>query len=183
MNHKGIILISLLYELIHDGFLIQVQELNNNNIEDKIELKGANIYPLSNRKDTFIVMPIFPPVFYEGKLQCLNTNRKLSWFIDTNRIIYINDFFDNGIILKDGKLIKNNSKFFVSLINSCINFFKWLELEIKYIQKYNDLIQVLIIINDENIIDFPKWLLDIPCFKEKWNEYKINYKNLTTYRV
>ena len=179
MNHKGIILISLLNELIHDGFLIEVQELNNNNnVEDKIELKGANIYPLSNRKDTFIVMPIFPPVFQEGLLRCPSTNRQLSWFINSDRNICLIDFHGKGLVLKDGEWVESKSPLFIPSIKACIGFLKWLESEHKRIEKEDALIQTMILINDQDTKGFPHWLIEIPFFMDKWVDYKAHYKNL-----
>jgi len=165
-----------------ENFVIQITGLNGEKAEDKIELRGANLYPLPEHDDTFILVPIFPPVFQEGYLRCLNTisgvHYQLTWFIDTNRNIYMCDFFGNGAVLKNGEWIETNSPFFIPSMNACIHFLGWLESEIKRIEKEDALIQTLIVINDENSTDFPRWLIEMPFFLEKWLEYKSNYANL-----
>jgi len=161
-----------------DGFVVQVTGLNGEKVEDKVALRGANIYPLSGHTDKFVVIPIFPPIFQEGSLRCLNTNYQFTWFIDTNRTIYMRDFFGRGFVLKDGEWIEAKSPFFIPSINACIGFLEWLESAHNRVEKEDALVQTLIVINDEDSTNFPQWLIEIPFFLEKWLEYKAYYKNL-----
>jgi len=165
-----------------DGFVVHATGLNGEKIEDKIELRGANIYPLSGHTDKFIVIPIFPPLFQEGSLRYQNTisgtRYQLTWYIDTNRTIYILDFFGKCTVLRDGEWRETKSPFFVPSINACISFLEWLESEHKRIEKEDAFIQTLIVINDKDSTNFPQWLIEIPFFLEKWLDYKACYKNL-----
>ncbi len=163
-----------------DGFIVQVAGLNGEKVENKIELRGGNIYPLSGHADKFIVIPIFPPVFQEGLLRCPSTNRQLSWFIGSDRNICLIDFQGKGLVLKDGGWVESKSPFFVPSMNACIGFLEWLESEHKRIEKEDALIQTMILINDQDTRDFPHWLIDIPFFMDKWVNYKAHYKNLSS---
>ena len=165
-----------------ESFAIQITGLNGEKAEDKIELRGANLYPVPEHTDTFLIVPLFPPCFQEGHLRCLNTisgtHYQLTWFLDTNRNVYMIDFYGNGAVLKNGEWIEIKSPVFMPSINACIYFLRWLESEINKIGKEGELIQVLIVINDEESTDFPRWLIKMPFFLIKWMEYKSNYKNL-----
>jgi len=160
-----------------DGFEIQIQGLK---IEDKIELRGANIYSLSGHTDKFIVIPIFPPVFQEGSLRCRGVH--LKWFIDTDRNIYMIDSMVKGAVLKNGGWVYISAPSFIPSINACIGFLEWLESEHERLGRGDALIQTLIVINDEDSSGFPQWLIEVPFFLGRWVDYKAYYKNLCQFR-
>jgi len=157
-----------------DGFLVQLLGSEG----DDMELRGANIYPVPGHTNRFTVVPIFPPVFYTGSLSCLSTGRKLTWFIDTDRNIYMIGTECRGTVLRAGEWLESKSPFFVPSINACIGFMDWLESEHKRVGKLDSMVQTLIVINDEDSAGFPQWLIEIPYFLERWLDYKSHYKNL-----
>lgn len=155
-----------------DGFIVQVGL-------DDIEVRGANIYRLPDCTDALIVMPVFPPLFYNGSLRC--EGGCLKWFIDTDRNIYIIDFTGKSAVRINGEWVYISAPAFTYAINTCISFFEWLDAEAKRIGKDDELISVLIAINDEDTSHLPLWFTEMPSFAAKWYAYKACYKALSCY--
>lgn len=168
---------SVLASPANDGFfIVQVAGLDGNKAGREVEVRGANLYATPNRADAFVVVPIYPPVFYNGSLRCLSD--QLTWFIDHDRVLYLADSLGNGAILKDGELIEHQSPRLFSCVQACIKFLDWLEAELQRAERGDALVQVLIMVNDETPADFPRWLVEMPSLLKEWGVYKANYKSL-----